>query len=81
MQVDIGNELFLLLHELCEEKNLKKHVHGPNNNLVELNFQVTAYRKLIEFIFLVTGKTACFMWHTEIFSESLFSLFFNVLEK
>ena len=64
MQVDIGNELFLLLHELCEDKKLKKKkkgMNGPNNNLVELNFQATAHRKFIEFSFLVTGKIACFM--------------------
>lgn len=47
----------------------KKDMNGPNNNLVELNFQATAYRKFIEFSFLVTGKIACFMWNTEIFSE------------
>lgn len=52
---------FYFFMNYVKKKNLKKHVYGPNNNLVELNFQVTAYRKLIEFIFLVTGKTACFM--------------------
>ena len=72
---------FYFFMNYVKKKTWQKHVHGPNNNLVELNIQATANRKFIEFIFLVTGKIACFMWHTEIFSESLFSWFFNVSEK
>ena len=36
-------------------------MHGPNNELVELYFQATVYRKVIEFSILVRGKFACFM--------------------
>ena len=41
---------FYFFMNYVKKKTWQKHVHGPNNNLVELNIQATANRKFTEFV-------------------------------